>query len=46
MVDFKGAQFPKSVILHAVFFYVRYPFPIATFRKFWRNAVSLSIMRL
>lgn len=24
-VDFKGAQFPKSVILHAVFFYVRYP---------------------
>lgn len=25
MVDFKGAQFPKSVILHAVFFYVRYP---------------------
>ncbi len=25
MVDFKGAHFPKSVILHAVFFYVRYP---------------------
>lgn len=25
MVVFKGAQFPKSVILHAVFFYVRYP---------------------
>jgi putative transposase len=25
MVDFKGAQFSKSVILHAVFFYVRYP---------------------
>ncbi len=24
-VDFKGAHFPKSVILHAVFFYVRYP---------------------
>ncbi len=24
-VSFKGAQFPKSVILHAVFFYVRYP---------------------
>lgn len=23
-IDFKGAQFPKSVILHAVFFYVRY----------------------
>jgi putative transposase len=24
-VDFKGVHFPKSVILHAVFFYVRYP---------------------
>lgn len=24
MIDFKGTQFPKSVILHAVFFYVRY----------------------
>lgn len=24
MVSFKGAQFPKEVILHAVFFYVRY----------------------
>lgn len=23
-VDFKGAHFPKSVILYAVFFYVRY----------------------
>ena len=24
MIDFKGTQFPKAVILHAVFFYVRY----------------------
>lgn len=24
-VDFKGAHFPKSVILHAVFFYMRCP---------------------
>lgn len=24
-IDFKGAHFPKSVILYAVFFYVRYP---------------------
>jgi transposase-like protein len=23
-VDFKGAQYPKSVILYAVYFYVRY----------------------
>lgn len=24
MLSFKGSQFPKDVILHAVFFYVRY----------------------
>lgn len=24
-VDLKGAHFPKNVILHAVYFYVRYP---------------------
>ena len=25
MIDFKGVHYPKSVILHAVFFYLRYP---------------------
>jgi putative transposase len=24
MIDFKGAHYPETVILHAVFFYVRY----------------------
>jgi transposase-like protein len=24
MVDFKGAHYPKGVIVHAVFFYVQY----------------------
>ena len=24
MIDFKGVHYPKSVILHAVFFYLRY----------------------
>jgi putative transposase len=24
VIEFRGVQFPKSVILHAVFFYVRY----------------------
>ncbi|ENR01140.1 hypothetical protein H721_02580 [Brucella ovis IntaBari-2006-46-332] len=24
-VAFKGSHFPRSIILHAVFFYVRYP---------------------
>lgn len=26
MIDFKGVHYPKSVVLHAVFFYLRYPF--------------------
>ncbi len=25
MINFKGAQYPKSVILYAVYFYVRFP---------------------
>lgn len=25
MIEFRGVQFPKAVILHAVFFFVRYP---------------------
>ena len=25
MIDFKGSQFPKDVILYAVWFYVRFP---------------------
>lgn len=24
MIDFKGVQFPKAIILHVMFFYVRY----------------------
>ncbi|MDO6505331.1 IS6 family transposase, partial [Shimia thalassica] len=24
MISFKGAQFPKDVILHAMYFYLRY----------------------
>ncbi len=27
MIDFKGMQFPKAVILHGVFFHVRYAVP-------------------
>ena len=26
MISFKGAHFPKDIILYAVFFYVRYGF--------------------
>ena len=25
LISFKGAQYPKSVILYAVYFYVRFP---------------------
>ncbi|MEO9652400.1 MAG: IS6 family transposase, partial [Roseobacter sp.] len=25
MINFKGAQYPKPVILYAVYFYVRFP---------------------
>ncbi len=39
-VDFKGAHFPKSVIVHAVFFYVRYPFPIVNCRRSLMNEAS------
>jgi transposase-like protein len=49
MIDFKGVQYPKAVILHAVFFYVRYAVAVSTgerntlvFQKRWsvRDEVS------
>jgi putative transposase len=35
MVDFKGAHYPKGVIVHAVFFYVRYAVSYGTVAKFF-----------
>ncbi len=32
MISFKGAQYPKDVILFAVFFYVRYDVPYVSVR--------------
>lgn len=34
MVHFKGAHYPKSVILFAVFFYLRYPISYRDLEEF------------
>jgi len=36
MIGFKGAHFPKDIILHAVFSMSSMPFPIETLKKFWK----------
>jgi putative transposase len=36
-VDFKGAHYPKSVILYAVYFYVRYGVSYRDLEEFWRS---------
>ena len=38
--DFNGVHYPKSVILFAVFFYVRYAVPNETLRKSWLTEAS------
>lgn len=37
MISFKGAHFPKDIILHAVFSMSGMPFPIETLKKFWKK---------
>jgi len=37
MVSFKGAHYPKDIILHAVFLMSDMPFLIATLKKFQRK---------
>jgi transposase-like protein len=39
-IDFKGAHYPKAVIVHAVFFYVR---SIVILRGYWPSVVWPSI---
>jgi transposase-like protein len=39
-IDSKGAHYPKAVIVHAVFFYVRYA---VILRRYWPSVVWLSI---
>ena len=36
MVGFKGAHFPKDIILHAVLSMSSMSFPIETLKKFWK----------
>ncbi|SDY58598.1 hypothetical protein SAMN05421754_10146 [Nitrosomonas sp. Nm58] len=35
MISFKGARFPKDIILYAVFFYVRYAVSYRNLKKLW-----------
>ena len=36
MIGFKGAHFPKDIILHAVFSMSSMSFPIESLKKFWK----------
>jgi len=45
MISFKGAHFPKDVILYAVFFYVDMVFLIVTLKPLWKKDV-LKLMAL
>ena len=44
-VNFKGAHYPKSVILHAVFFYVRYVLVVHRSRL-WNRCLESTETRL
>lgn len=39
----KGAKYPKSVILFAVYFTVAFPFHIATSKRSWPNTALIRI---
>lgn len=45
MIDFKGVHYPKTVTLHAVFFYVRYAISYRDLEEIMRSAVSPLTMR-
>ena len=44
-ISFKGAHYPKEVILHAVFFYLRYGVSYRDLEESWRNAALIWIMQ-
>ena len=47
LISFKGAQFPKSMILYAVYFYVRFPISYRDLEvRSWLNVALIWIMRL
>ena len=39
MTSFKGVHFPKEAILYAVYFYLRYGFFTAIWKRSWLNEV-------
>ncbi len=45
MVDFKGAHFPKSAILHAVFLYVATQLHTVNCKRFLMNEASQLTMQ-
>ena len=45
LISFKGAQFPKSVILYAIYFPSAFQFLIATSKRSWPTAASIWIMQ-
>jgi putative transposase len=45
MISFKGAQFPKEVILFAGFFYVRYTVSYRDLEEIMAGGASFLIMR-
>lgn len=40
-IDFKGFNFPKSVTLYAVFFYVRYSVSYRDLQEIWPSGVDV-----
>ncbi len=45
MIDFKGAHYPRSVILFTVYSTYATVSPTATWKRSWRNLVYRSIMQ-
>jgi len=46
MVSFKGAHYPKDIILHAIFSMSGIPLLIATLKKFWGKGEALLICKI
>jgi hypothetical protein len=45
MIDFKGSQFERDIILWGVHWYVAHPISYRQFEEIWVSAASRSIIR-
>ena len=45
MISFKGAQFPKDFILHAMFFYLRYAVSYRDLEEILAESIGVQIWR-